>query len=95
MGDIQQTTIQKQIPAQASQNSPSEHRLVDAKTLLKLIWDEGSRPSLRWLRQQQADRTLPFIKIGARVWFDPTEIRQCLKEGWKFGERKDRKNRSK
>jgi hypothetical protein len=57
-------------------------KLVDAKTLLSLLWDEASRPSLRWLRQQQARRTLPFLKLGARVWFSPSEVRRYLQEKW-------------
>lgn len=62
-------------------------RLVDAKTLLKMLWNEDSRPSLRWLRQQQAERTIPFVKLGARVWFDPMEVRRCLTERWTVGRR--------
>lgn len=64
-----------------------ENRLVDAKTLLTRVWDEQSRPSLRWLRQQQAERTIPYVKLGARVWFDPIEVRRCLTERWTIGRR--------
>ena len=53
--------------------------LVGAETLLELIWpDENTRPSLRWLREMQAKRLVPFRKIGRLVYFDPIEVRQAL-----------------
>jgi hypothetical protein len=60
-------------------------KLVDANTLLSLLWDEASRPSLRWLREQQARRTIPFVKLGARVWFSPGDVRRHLGQKWTFG----------
>ena len=57
-------------------------KLVDGTRLLTLLWDNDSRPSLRWLREQQARRAIPFIKIGARVWFRPDEVRQHLMAKW-------------
>lgn len=57
-------------------------RLVSAEQLLKILWDECSRPSLRWLREQQARRTIPFIKIGARVWFQPDAVKGYLQAKW-------------
>jgi hypothetical protein len=60
-------------------------KLVDANRLLEILWDEKSRPSLRWLRERQAERAIPYVKVGALVWFDPEEVRQCLKERWTIG----------
>ena len=40
--------------------------------------DGGKPPSLRWLREQQSRRTIPYIKVGARVWFRPSEVLQQL-----------------
>jgi len=60
-------------------------KLVDASRLLEILWDEKSRPSLRWLRERQAERAVPYVKVGARVWFDPEEVRQCLKDRWTIG----------
>ena len=60
-------------------------KLVDASQLLEILWDEESRPSLRWLRDRQAERAIPYVKVGARVWFDPVEVRQCLKDRWTVG----------
>lgn len=60
-------------------------KLVDATRLLEILWDEKSRPSLRWLRERQAERAIPYVKVGSLVWFDPDEVRQCLKERWTIG----------
>ena len=57
-------------------------QFVSAEQLLKILWDECSRPSLRWLREQQARRTIPFVKIGARVWFQPSAVKGHLQEKW-------------
>jgi hypothetical protein len=53
-------------------------KLVDAKTLLATIFDAKSRPCLRWLRMQQEARTIPFIRIGRLVRFDPDAVRASL-----------------
>jgi len=85
--DQQPNHPQQTQKAQGSHSAEVENRLVDAKTLLKRLWDDESRPSLRWLRQQQAERTIPYVKLGARVWFDPVEVRRCLRERWTTGRR--------
>ena len=58
----------------------TDERLVDAYGLLDALFDADCRPSLRWLRQRQADRSIPFKKIGHRVFFDVKEVRQALNE---------------
>ena len=52
--------------------------LVDAPTLIKTNWHPDAAPSLRWLREQTAKRTIPFIKIGHKVFFDPARVRAAL-----------------
>jgi len=59
-------------------------RLVSAAELLRVMWSDKSRPSLRWLREQQARRTIPHIKIGGRVWFRPSQVDKWLDE-WQEG----------
>jgi hypothetical protein len=54
------------------------NKLVDAKGLLEEIFEEKSRPSLRWLRGQQERRAIPFIKRGRLVFFDPIQVRDFL-----------------
>lgn len=63
---------------QAEQRSQLATRYVDANKLLELLFDEASRPSLRWVRDQQKARTLQFVKIGRRVFFDPILVKAQL-----------------
>jgi hypothetical protein len=56
-----------------------EHaKLTDAPGLLKLVWAEDARPSLRWLREQQKRNVIPHIKVAGRVFFDPDHVREAL-----------------
>lgn len=61
--------------------------LVDAPTLLALLWHDDARPSLRWLRDQQRRRTMPFIKISGKVFFSPTAVRAALDQRHTVGRR--------
>lgn len=61
--------------------------LVDAPTLLALLWHDNARPSLRWLRDQQRRRTMPFIKISGKVFFSPTAVRAALDQRHTVGRR--------
>lgn len=56
------------------------NRLVDAKGLLDNLFDPTSRPSLRWLRQMQSQRRIPYLKIGHLVFFDVEKVRNALVE---------------
>lgn len=60
--------------------SPDDHSLVGANTLLETLFpNPADRPSLRWLREMQAKRLIPFKKIGAKiVRFDVAEVRAAL-----------------
>jgi hypothetical protein len=53
-------------------------KLVVAEKLLEALWEQDSRPSLRWLRTQQKNKAIPAIKVGRRVWFDPEQVRTAL-----------------
>jgi len=59
-------------------NEITNNQLVDAKGLLEVLFPEDSRPSLRWVRLQQKARTIPFIRIGKFVFFDPAKVRHAL-----------------
>jgi hypothetical protein len=53
--------------------------LVGAETCLRLIFpDEATRPCLRFFRDLQAKRLVPFRQIGRRIFFDPREVRAAL-----------------
>ena len=58
--------------------SVNPNRYVDAPKLLEILFDEASRPSLRWLRDCQKRRAIPFCKIGRRVFFDPQLVKYHL-----------------
>lgn len=55
-------------------------KLLDANQLLEQLFEENSRPSLRWLRAQQANGNIPFYKLGHLVRFDLEEVRESLKK---------------
>ena len=59
---------------------PQENKLVNGERLLEILFDEQSRPSLRWLRQMQAQRAIPYYKLGHLVRFDVDEVRTALEE---------------
>jgi hypothetical protein len=59
-------------------NTIDQRPLVDGKRLLEILFEEQSRPCLRWLREQQARRSIPFIKIGRFVFFDQDKVREAL-----------------
>ncbi len=59
-------------------NQADNGQMVDATTLLQILFPSQCRPTLRWLRQQQKERRVPFIKIGRFVFFDPTKVRDAM-----------------
>ena len=67
-----------EITSQTEKQSPLATRYVDAPKLLEILFDEASRPSLRWIRDQQKAMRLPFAKIGRLVFFDPVACKAAL-----------------
>jgi hypothetical protein len=57
---------------------PAMSQLVDAEGLLAALFDEKCRPKLLWVRERQRDRSIPYIKVGRRVFFDVEEVRNAL-----------------
>jgi len=55
-----------------------ESKLVDAPRLLEALFDEASRPSLRWLRGQQKARAIPFVRCGRLIFFNIDAVRAAL-----------------
>lgn len=56
----------------------TKRRLVDADGLLDALFEPACRPSIRWLREMQAQRKIPYIKMGHLVRFDITEVQNSL-----------------
>ncbi len=53
-------------------------KLVDAPRLLEELFEEGSRPSLQWVRNLQYSGAIPHIKLGHLVRFDVEQVRAHL-----------------
>lgn len=59
-------------------NDETQHKLVDGKTLLELVFDERARPCERWLRNMVRAGAIPSHPICGRVFFDPHEVRAAI-----------------
>lgn len=66
--------------ATAPDTPSTARKLVNAQGLINALFEEDARPSLRWLRDMQAQRRIPYIKIGKFVRFDVDEVRTALAE---------------
>jgi hypothetical protein len=70
---------QRIVDAIAPAKMEDDLAFVPGEVLLATLWpDEESRPTLRWLRKMTATRSLPFVRLGNRVWFDAPRVRQHL-----------------
>jgi hypothetical protein len=56
----------------------SDNPLVSGERLLVLLFDEDSRPSVRWLHNQKKRRVIPYLKIGRLVRYDPNRVREAM-----------------
>ena len=54
------------------------NKLVDARGLLDALFADGVKPTIKWVRNQQKARVIPFKKIGRLVFFDVQEVRAAL-----------------
>lgn len=55
-------------------------KLVNKAQLLKELFDDACRPSMRWLNYQTAAKAIPYVKIGGKVFFDVPKVRAKLAE---------------
>lgn len=58
----------------------STKKLVGASQLLEELFEEDSRPSLRWLRSQTKARTIPYTRLGRLIFFDVDLVRDALQQ---------------
>jgi hypothetical protein len=58
-------------------NEQEEQKMVTAKKLLELLWDEESRPSIQWLRQHTGV-DIPAVRVGRLYFYHPNKVRTAL-----------------
>lgn len=54
------------------------NQYVRAERLLEILFDPDCRPCLRWLRKEQATGSIPVVRIGRLVYFDPVAVKAHL-----------------
>jgi hypothetical protein len=54
--------------------------LVDAEGLIQALFAPECRPTIRWVRQMQAQRKIPYLKIGHLVRFDIAKVKATLNQ---------------
>lgn len=54
-------------------------RFVDAEGLLQSLFDDSSRPTVRWVRDMQKQRKIPHYKVGKLIRFVPSEVMEALR----------------
>jgi hypothetical protein len=61
------------------QSETPETGLVDGPRLLETIFPNPvCRPSLRWLKDQEKKRALPFMRIGRLIFYNPPAVRAAM-----------------
>ena len=55
-------------------------KLANAEVMLKEVFSDECRPSLRWLRTQTKAQTIPCVRIGHLVLFDLEKVRAYVAE---------------
>jgi hypothetical protein len=53
-------------------------QLVDGQKLLEILFPADCRPTLRWLRQRQKKREIPYVKLGRLVYFNAIRVQEAL-----------------
>jgi hypothetical protein len=55
--------------------------LVDGPRLLEILFPNPlCRPSMRWLKDQEKGREIPFIRLGRLIFYDPPMVRAAFAE---------------
>jgi hypothetical protein len=49
-------------------------QLVDGPKLLEILFPADCRPTLRWLRERQKKKEIPYVKLGRLVYFNPARV---------------------
>ena len=60
-------------------SSKTQSKLVDARGLLAALFSKKSRPSIRWVRDAQKRKTIPYYAVGRLIRFSVEEVRLALR----------------
>jgi hypothetical protein len=71
--------------ADETANAIAAGQLVDGVKLLEILFPVESRPTLRWLRNQQRLKRVPYRKLSNLVFFDPNEVREVWRDRFTVG----------
>ncbi|HUA66829.1 MAG TPA: hypothetical protein VME24_13355 [Alphaproteobacteria bacterium] len=53
-------------------------QLVDGPKPLEILFPADCRPTLRWLRERQKKREIPYVKLGRLVYFNAVRVQEAL-----------------
>jgi hypothetical protein len=67
-----------QIKSKRQNEMSEETQLVDAQGLLVALFPKESRPTVRWVRDLQKRRLIPYAKIGHLVRFNVPKVREAI-----------------
>ena len=65
-------------------------QLLSHEELLRALFTEEKRPSVRWLQRMMKARAVPYIKIGRFVYFDLAAVRSALDRKFSIKSKFDR-----
>lgn len=68
-----ETAVPNNHPTQAAPLTQLD-QLVTAERLREIVWEEGSRPSLQWIRKETKRRMLPHIRRGRLIFYKPRSV---------------------
>ena len=52
-------------------------QLLDARGILRDVWETKARPSIQWLRKHTG-KDIPVVRIGKLCFYSPSKVREAL-----------------
>jgi hypothetical protein len=66
--------------SERTETTDLNQQMVTGEKLLEILFREDCRPTLRWLRDQQKARRIPYVRIGRLVFFNPAQVKAALEK---------------
>ena len=77
---VEANKLQNESVSTGAENSPG---LVGEERCREILFpDEASRPCRRTMRDWQAKKLIPYVRIGRRVFFDPAAVRRAIEKNF-------------